>query len=340
MKTIVISGEKKVKITEQEMPVRKKGEALLKMVVGGICGSDLSTYRGKQAYATFPVIPGHEIAAEIVDIDENDRGLKRGMLVTVNPYFNCGRCYSCRRGKVNCCESNQTMGVQRDGAFSEYFVVPAERVIDGKDLTAERLSLVEPFCIGYHGVKRADIKKDEKVLIMGAGTIGLCAAVSASIRGAKVYMADVSEEKLKYASDHFQINGLVLNDYKGAIREAAETYTGGDGFDVTVEAVGLDSTFMDCIDGLAFGGKIIQVGVGKNNVDFPFLMIQKKEMNIYGSRNALTEDFDEAIQMISDGTIDLDALITNEYSYKEAAAAFDHFDKNPNAIKTLLKWGS
>ncbi|MCI8834945.1 MAG: zinc-binding alcohol dehydrogenase family protein [Ruminococcus sp.] len=338
MKTIIISGEKRVEIIEQEMPVRKKGEALLKMVVGGICGSDLSTYRGKQAYATFPVIPGHEIAAEIVDIDENARGLKPGMLVTVNPYFNCGKCYSCRHGKVNCCENNQTMGVQRDGAFSEYFVVPAERVIDGKGLTAERLALVEPFCIGYHGVKRADIQKDEKVLIIGAGTIGLCAAVSANIRGAEVYMADVSEEKLKYASDHFQINGTILNDHKGAIVEAVETCTGGDGFDVTVEAVGLNSTFMDCIDGLAFGGKIIQVGVGKNNVDFPFLMIQKKEMNIYGSRNALTEDFDEAIQMISDGTIDMDALITNEYSYEEAAEAFAHFDKNPNAIKTLLKW--
>lgn len=118
MKAICIQEPGKVEIQDIEKPVRKPGEALLKMLYGGICGSDLGSYRGANAYVSYPRIPGHELAAEIVEIDDNDRGLKPGMIVTCNPYFNCGTCYSCRRGLVNACTDNQTMGVQREGGFA------------------------------------------------------------------------------------------------------------------------------------------------------------------------------------------------------------------------------
>ena len=140
MKTILIEEPGKVVIEEHEKPVRKPGEVLLKILYGGICGSDLGTYRGTFAYASYPRVPGHEFSGEIVEIDENDRGLKPGMIVTVNPYFNDGTCYSCQRGLLNCCEHNETMGAQRDGAFSEYVSVPIERVYDGKGLPAKTLA--------------------------------------------------------------------------------------------------------------------------------------------------------------------------------------------------------
>lgn len=132
MKAIYIEEPGKVVIREIEMPRRKSGEALLKVLYGGICGSDLGSYRGTFAYFAYPRIPGHEFAAEIVEIDDNDRGLKPGMIVTCNPYFNCGHCYSCERGIINACMDNQTMGCQRDGAFCEYITMPIERVYDGK----------------------------------------------------------------------------------------------------------------------------------------------------------------------------------------------------------------
>ena len=163
MKTILIEEPGKVVIEEHEKPVRKPGEVLLKILYGGICGSDLGTYRGTFAYASYPRVPGHEFSGEIVEIDENDRGLKPGMIVTVNPYFNDGTCYSCQRGLLNCCEHNETMGAQRDGAFSEYVSVPIERVYDGKGLPAKTLALIEPFCISWHGVSRANVKEGDKV---------------------------------------------------------------------------------------------------------------------------------------------------------------------------------
>ena len=161
MKTILIEVPGKVVIKEQEKPIRKPGEVLLKILYGGICGSDLGTYRGTFAYASYPRVPGHEFSGEIVEIDENDRGLKPGMIVTVNPYFNDGTCYSCQRGLLNCCEHNETMGAQRDGAFSEYVSVPIERVYDGKGLPAKTLALIEPFCISWHGVSRANVKEGD-----------------------------------------------------------------------------------------------------------------------------------------------------------------------------------
>ena len=135
MKVMYINNPGEVEIREEDMPVRKQGEALLKLLYGGICGSDLGSYKGTFAYFDYPRIPGHEFSAEIVEVDEdNDKGLKPGMIVTCNPYFNCGHCYSCQRGIVNACEDNQTMGCQRDGAFRQYITMPVERIYDGKGL--------------------------------------------------------------------------------------------------------------------------------------------------------------------------------------------------------------
>ncbi len=158
MKAITIVSPSVVEIREIEKPVPGKDEALLRPLFGGICGSDLNSYRGTNAYLTYPRIPGHEFSAEIVEIGENDRGFKVGDIVTANPYFNCGKCYSCRRGLVNACMSNQTMGVQREGGFSEYMVMPVSRLISGKGLDPKTLALIEPFCIGYHGIQRVGVR--------------------------------------------------------------------------------------------------------------------------------------------------------------------------------------
>ena len=157
MKAIEITAPGKIRIIEKEAPQPKAGEALLRVLYGGICGADVASYTGNQPFTTYPRIPGHEFSAEIVSIPANDRGLKAGDVVTCNPYFNCGTCYACKRGLVNACHDNQTMGVQRDGGFQEYITMPVERIIDGKGLSAKELALIEPFSISCHALSRAKV---------------------------------------------------------------------------------------------------------------------------------------------------------------------------------------
>ena len=246
------------------------------------------------------------------------------MVVTCNPYFNCTKCYSCERGLVNCCEHNETLGAQRDGAFSEYVCMPLERIYDGKGLTPDVLAAIEPFCISYHGaVTRGQVKAGDKVLVIGAGTIGALAAVAAKTQGATVYISDVAQKKIDYAVTSFGLDGGIFNDEH--MQEKCAEVTQGHGFDVTIEAVGLPSTFQAAIDAAAFGGRVVLIGVGKKNLDFNFTLLQKKELNVYGSRNALKQDFLNLIDLVSAGKVDLKKAITNTYALKDAAQAFKDF---------------
>lgn len=337
MKTICIPHPGKVDITEISRPIPEKGEALLKLLFGGICGSDLGSYRGGNAYVAYPCIPGHEFSAEIVEIGENDRGLKPGMVVTCNPYFNCGSCYSCSKGLVNACTDNKTMGVQRSGAFSEYLTMPIERIYDGKGLSAKTLALIEPFCISYHGVERGNVKRGDRVLVMGAGTIGVLAAVAAKAKGAEVTICDIAPEKLEYAYKTFELDHMLLNSSPEAFSAGVEEITGGNGFDVAIEAVGIPSTFQCCIDAACFGGNVVLIGISKHPMnDFFFNIIQKKELNIHGSRNALKKDFEALIDLVLTGSIELDKIITNEYSWLDAPTAFAEFDANANQMLKVI----
>ncbi|MBS6194675.1 MAG: zinc-binding alcohol dehydrogenase family protein [Clostridiales bacterium] len=350
MKAVYINTPGEVEIREIEKPVRKPGEALLKVLYGGICGSDLGSYRGTFAYFDYPRIPGHEFSAEIVEVDENEYGLKEGMIVTCNPYFNCGKCHSCKEGLVNACMDNQTMGCQRDGAFCEYITMPLERIYDGKGLDPKILAAIEPFCISYHGVQRAGIKPGDKVLVVGAGTIGVLAANAAQALGGEVYLCDVAENKLQYAMDTFGFAGTILNSSAEELEKAVKEITGsielngtktGYGFDVCIEAVGLPSTFQNCIDAAAFGGKVVLIGVGKKNLDFNFTLIQKKELNVFGSRNALKKDFIQLIDLVKEEKVDLEKIITNTYEFKDAAQAFADFSSHgADMLKVVIDFSN
>jgi threonine dehydrogenase-like Zn-dependent dehydrogenase len=206
-----------------------------------------------------------------------------------------------------------------------------ERIIDGQGLAPNILAAIEPFCIGYHGVKRGSVATGDHVLIVGAGTIGILAAFAAKARGAKVAMADIAEKKLSYAKD-LGVDEIILNTSKEVFDEKVKELTEGNGFDVCIEAVGLPSTFLDCIDAACFGGRVVQIGVGKRNADFNFTLLQKKELNVFGSRNALTSDFTDLIDIVKKGKAPLGKIITNTYPFEEAPKAFKDFSENAGSM--------
>ena len=229
MKAIVIPNPNAIEIREIPMPHVKEGEALLKIKYVGICGADVASFTGNQPFTTYPRIPGHEFSAEIVSIPENDKGLKAGDIVTCNPYFNCGACYSCERGFVNCCTDNQTMGVQRDGAFCEYISMPVERIYDGKGLSAQELALIEPFSISQHAFSRSTIKETDNVLVIGAGPIGLFALIAAKQKCTKIVVADVLDNRLELAKEYgadavINTKNQLLEDFTKEFKQLYKTY--------------------------------------------------------------------------------------------------------------------
>lgn len=334
MKVLQIQEPWKIGITIKDQPEINEGEALLQVKYCGICGADVASYTGNQPFTTYPRIPGHEFSAQIVALKDTNSNFEVGELVTANPYFNCRTCYSCRRGFVNCCTDNQTMGVQRDGSFAEYIVMPVERLFHGKGLSAQELALIEPFSISYHALSRASVSPTDRVLIIGSGPIGIFALISAKLRGARVYMADVLDGRLEVAKQ-YGADG-VINTKEQSIKEAVDTFTKGDGFDLCVEACGLADTFLSCVEAAAFAGKIILIGNGKKEATFNHSILLKKELNLYGSRNAYSHDFRDLIDLVASKRVDLMPLISEVYSADEATEAFQALTGNDGSLMKVL----
>ena len=276
----------------------------------------------------------YKIADLIVEIPENEKGLKKGDTVTCNPYFNCGECYACKRGIVNACYDNQTMGVQRDGSFQEYITMPVERIIDGKGLSAKELALIEPFSISCHALSRCEIREGAKLLIMGAGPIGLFALLKAKSMGAEVMIADVLDSRLQLAAEYGA--DKTVNVKEKNLHEESLSFTDGNGFDVCVEACGAPETFLSCIDEASHGANIILIGNGKRETTFVHSIILKKQLNIYGSRNAFTKDFEELIDLVSSGKVNVLKMISGVYDKEDAAEAFEKLKNNDGSINKLL----
>jgi threonine dehydrogenase-like Zn-dependent dehydrogenase len=340
MKALQISAPGSVNTVDLPVPEAGAGEVLLRMEYVGFCGSDLNTYRGANAMAKSPVIPGHEIGAMIEALGAGVPDfLQAGMTVTVNPYTACGTCPSCRRGRPNACRSNQTLGVQRDGAMREYMAVPWEKVIPAGTLSTRDSALVEPMSVGFHAVSRGAVIDTDTVMVIGCGMVGLGAVVRAALRGATVIAADIDDEKLMIAKQMGAKYGL--NTMAPDFSERLAEVTGGDGPDVVVEAVGSPATYRLAVDSVAFTGRVVCIGYSKADVTFETRLFVQKELDIRGSRNAEPSDFRAVIRYMERGTCPTDTLISRVVDWDEAPEALRFWVGNPGKVfRILLKIGS
>ena len=335
MKAIQISGLRQMEIVDVAAQEMKADEVLLRLKYVGFCGSDLSTYLGKNPMVRMPVIPGHEVGAVIERVGADvPEGLKPGMVVTVNPYTNCGKCASCRNSRVNACQHNETLGVQRNGAMREFIVLPWEKVIPAGLLTPRTCALIEPMSVGFHAVSRAQVTDIDVVLVIGCGMVGMGAVVRAAQRGATVVAADIDDEKLALARQMGA--SYTVNTRTDDVHARLLEMTSGFGPDVVIEAVGSTVTYQMAVDEVAFTGRVICIGYAKAEVSFQTKYFVQKELDIRGSRNAQPSDFRAVIHYLERGTCPVDKLISNEVAPEDAPAAMEQWAENPGRVFRIL----
>ena len=335
MKAIQISEPSVMKVIDIAEPQMGDDEVLLRMKYVGFCGSDLSTYRGGNPMVKMPVVPGHEVGAEIVSVGKNvPEGLKPGMTVTVNPYTNCGKCASCRNGRVNACQHNETLGVQRWGAMREYLVLPWEKVIPAGLLTPRTCALVEPMSVGFHAVSRAQVTDIDVVMVIGCGMVGMGAVVRSAQRGATVVAVDIDDDKLVLARQMGA--SYTINSKTEDIHARLLEMTSGFGPDVVIEAVGSAPTYQLAVDEVAFTGRVICIGYAKTEVSFQTKYFVQKELDIRGSRNAQPSDFRAVIHYLERGTCPVDQLISRVVKPEEAFEAMQQWDVSPGKVFRIL----
>ena len=335
MKAIQISEPSVMKVIDMAEPQMGDDEVLLKMKYVGFCGSDLNTYRGGNPMVKMPVVPGHEVGAEIVKVGKNvPEGLKPGMTVTVNPYTNCGKCASCRNGRVNACEHNETLGVQRWGAMCEYIALPWEKVIPAGLLTPRTCALIEPMSVGFHAVSRAQVTDIDVVVVIGCGMVGMGAVVRSAQRGATVVASDIDDEKLALAKEMGA--SYTINTMKEDVHARLREITSGFGPDVIIEAVGSIPTYQMAVNEVAFTGRVVCIGYAKSEVSFHTKYFVQKELDIRGSRNAQPSDFRAVIHYLERGTCPVDRLISNEVKPEQAEQAMQQWAEAPGKVFRIL----
>lgn len=335
MKAVQITTPGTLEVVEIEKPQIKDNEVLVKLEYVGFCGSDLNTWRGRNAMAKMPVIPGHEVGA-VIEAVGNDvpEMLKPGMTVTLNPYTNCGKCASCRNGRVNACEHNQTLGVQRDGAMSQYIAMPWEKIIPAGQLSPRNCALIEPMSVGFHAVSRAQVTDIDVVMVIGCGMVGMGAIVRASQRGATVIAADIDDEKLALAKRCGAT--YAINTAQDDIHARLCEITQGFGPDVIIEAVGSPATYQMAVNEVGFTGRVVCIGYAKSEVLFQTKYFVQKELDIRGSRNAMPSDFRAVIHYLERGTCPMDELITRVIKPEQTQETMQWWDQNPGKVFRIL----
>ena len=330
MKAVVLKESGVAALETVADATEKAEEVMLKVRMIGLCGSDLNSFRGKNPMVSFPRIPGHEIGATVVS---GSSLLQPGTDVTVVPYTHCGTCASCLRGRTNACQFNQTLGVQRDGALTEYISVPASKLITGK-LSVKELCLVEPLTVGFHAIARGRVSSSDTVAVIGCGGVGLGAVAGSRERGATTIGIDVDEGKLALA----KLAGAkhVINTKSENLHERLMELTNGRGPDVIVEAIGLPQTFVAAVEEVAFTGRVVYIGYTKEPVAYETRLFVQKELDILGSRNALPEDFVAVVRMLEEKRFPVDAAVSSIISMEAVPEALLAWSANPSQVQKIL----
>ncbi|MFD2161264.1 zinc-binding alcohol dehydrogenase family protein [Paradesertivirga mongoliensis] len=336
MKTLVCTTPGSFEYQQGEHPAPTPGHSILKIKRIGICGTDLHAFEGTQPFFEYPRILGHELAAEFVEGD-NAEGFQPGEAVTFIPYFYCGECIACRSGLPNCCASIKVCGVHVHGGMAEYLSVPSYSLIHGEGLSFDELALVEPLAIGAHGVRRADVKKDEYVLVIGAGPIGLGIMEFARIAGGKVIAMDINDQRLAFCSEKLNVHHTI-NAIQDDVVARLKEITKGDFPTVVIDATGSLKAINNGFQYMAHGARYVLVGLQKNEIIISHPEFHKREATLMSSRNATRDDFEHVIACMKNDLVNPATYITHRVGFDQVKDEFKGWlDPANGVIKAMIE---
>lgn len=321
MQAILCERPGALSLIDRPAPSRSADEVLVRIRRVGVCGTDMHIFAGKHPYLDYPRVMGHELSGEVAEAPAGSR-LRPGDPVYINPYISCGTCHACRRGKPNCCMAIGVLGVHRDGGMCELLAVPARNVFKAEGVSLDQAAMIEFLAVGRHAIRRAQIAPGDRVLVVGVGPIGLGAALFASLTGAEVTALDAQPGRLKFCRDALGLATVLAGPEAQA--ECAER-TGGDLYDVVVDATGNAAAIEASFDFVAHGGTFTLLSVVKDRISFSDPDFHRREMRLVGSRNALAEDFADVLAALAAGQVPSAAMLTHRSPLAEVPAAFERW---------------
>lgn len=335
MLTVTCDTPGTLRAEQRERPARGDGEVLLRVRRVGVCGTDLHIYTGNQPFLQYPRVMGHEFSGVIEEAAPGGR-LVAGDEVYVMPYLSCGTCVACRQGKTNCCVNIQVLGVHRDGAFTEYLSLPEQFVHKAEGVTLDQAAMIEFLAIGAHGVRRGDVQAGQRVLVVGAGPIGMAAMVFARLRGAVVTALDSRQDRLDFCLRELGVAGAVA---LGADDEAQlSAATDGEFFDVVFDATGNGKAIERGFKFVAHAGKYVLISVVRDTITFSDPEFHKRETTLLGSRNATTEDFETVLAAMRAGQVPTAALNTHRLKLADVPTDFVKLlDPAAGVVKAIVE---
>jgi 2-desacetyl-2-hydroxyethyl bacteriochlorophyllide A dehydrogenase len=339
MKAIRLVAPRKFENIEIEEPEKPgNGEALIRTIQMGICGTDVSCYLGKFPFFDYPRIPGHELGVEVLEVGEGVNNISPGDRCSLEPYFNCGECHPCKKGYGNCCENLKVFGVMMNGGLCERSIVRADKLHPSKELSFEQLALVETLAIGCHASDRGNAQKGDHALIIGTGPIGLSALEFNRLTGATITVMDMSEERLEFCRVNYGIENLILFKGDGSEIEQMKEITNGGFFDVVTDATGNHHSMSNALEFVAFGGSLVYVGITTQEISFTHPALHRREIDLLASRNALPKDFPRILRLIENGTINTGPWITHRISMAQVKEKFESLIiPNSGVLKAMIE---
>jgi L-iditol 2-dehydrogenase/threonine 3-dehydrogenase len=326
-------------IEHRDIPVPEKvgpKEVLLRIQRIGVCGSDIHVFHGEHPATPYPVVQGHEYSAIIEAVGEAVTKAKPGQKATARPQLVCGECGPCKRGQYNACQQLKVQGFQAPGTAQDFFVVPEDRLVVLPDaLTLDQGAMVEPVAVGAHSTKRTSGMEGKNVVVSGAGTIGNLVAQFAKVRGAKkVLITDISDHRLEIARQ-CGIEGT-LNVSKTPFAEGVKDFFGEEGFQIGLEAAGVQSSLEVLMANVEKGGDVVIIGVYSENPTINMYYLGEHELNVFGSMMYRHEDYIDAVDMIASGKIILEPLMSKHFPFEKYLDAYEYIEEHGDKTMKVI----